>query len=97
MEWVDQIYQDVAQPNQVGSREEPHLPQASGHLILMLKTRSVDVRRDPADVAASARNELNGTLTWWKSGGLNPTTRTMLRSSASAGDNIYQMRGEPSV
>ena len=59
MEWVDLIYQDVAQPNQVEIAEKNLIfLKPGGHLILMLKTRSVDVRRDPADVAAGARSEL---------------------------------------
>jgi fibrillarin-like pre-rRNA processing protein len=56
MEAVDLIYQDVAQPDQVGIAER-NLPflKPGGWLILMLKTRSVDVRRDPEDVLEEAR------------------------------------------
>ncbi|MFA7073508.1 MAG: fibrillarin-like rRNA/tRNA 2'-O-methyltransferase, partial [Methanoculleus sp.] len=56
MEAVDLVYQDVAQPNQVEIAEKNLVfLKPGGHLVLMLKTRSVDVRRDPADVVAEAR------------------------------------------
>ena len=56
MEEVDLVYQDVAQPNQVEIAEKNLVfLKPGGHLVLMLKTRSVDVRRDPADVVAEAR------------------------------------------
>ncbi|MDN7026176.1 fibrillarin-like rRNA/tRNA 2'-O-methyltransferase [Methanoculleus sp. FWC-SCC1] len=59
MEPVDLVYQDVAQPDQV-SIAERNLPflLPGGWLVLMLKTRSVDVRRDPEDVLAEARDAL---------------------------------------
>jgi fibrillarin-like pre-rRNA processing protein len=48
VEMVDLIYQDVAQPDQatIAIRNSVFL-RAGGHLILMLKTRSVDVRKEP--------------------------------------------------
>jgi len=56
METVDLLYQDVAQPNQVEIAERNLIfLKQGGHLVLMLKTRSVDVRRDPAEVLAEAR------------------------------------------
>ena len=56
MEAVDLLYQDVAQPDQVGIAERNLIfLKPGGCLILMLKTRSVDVRRDPADVLDEAR------------------------------------------
>jgi fibrillarin-like pre-rRNA processing protein len=63
METVDLIYQDVAQPNQVeiAVRNLVFL-KPGGHLILMLKTRSVDVRRDPAEVLSEARAGLERRL-----------------------------------
>ena len=56
MEGVDLVYQDVAQPNQVEiALKNIVFLKPVGHLILMLKTRSVDVRQDPAEVLAGAR------------------------------------------
>ncbi len=51
VESVDLIYQDVAQPDQAAIllRNSVFL-KPGGSLILMLKTRSVDVRKDPMDV-----------------------------------------------
>jgi len=51
VEQVDLLYQDVAQPDQaaIAIRNCPFL-RSGGHLILMLKTRSVDVRKPPAEV-----------------------------------------------
>jgi fibrillarin-like pre-rRNA processing protein len=51
VEAVDLVYQDVAQPDQaaIAIRNCVFL-KPGGHLILMLKTRSVDVRKDPATV-----------------------------------------------
>ena len=51
VEAVDILYQDVAQPNQaeIAIRNCVFL-KPGGHLILMLKTRSVDVRKEPAEV-----------------------------------------------
>jgi fibrillarin-like pre-rRNA processing protein len=49
VEAVDFLYQDVAQPDQaaIAIRNSIYLKKG-GHLILMLKTRSVDVRKEPA-------------------------------------------------
>jgi len=59
MEGVDLVYQDVAQPNQVEiALKNIVFLKPGGHLVLMLKTRSVDVRQDPAEVLAGARAEL---------------------------------------
>jgi len=51
VEAVDLLYQDVAQPDQaaIAIRNSVFLKKG-GHLILMLKTRSVDVRKEPAEV-----------------------------------------------
>ncbi len=51
VEAVDLVYQDVAQPDQasIAIRNGVFL-KPGGDLILMLKTRSVDVRKDPAIV-----------------------------------------------
>jgi fibrillarin-like pre-rRNA processing protein len=51
VEAVDLVYQDVAQPNQaaIAIRNCVFL-KPGGCLILMLKTRSVDVRKDPREV-----------------------------------------------
>lgn len=51
MESVDLVYQDVAQPDQVEiAKRNLVFLKPGGWFILMLKTRSVDVRRDPAGV-----------------------------------------------
>jgi fibrillarin-like pre-rRNA processing protein len=49
VEAVDLLYQDVAQPDQaaIAIRNSVFLKRG-GHLILMLKTRSVDIRKEPA-------------------------------------------------
>ncbi len=51
VEQVDLVYQDVAQPEQaaIAIRNCAFL-RPSGHLILMLKTRSVTVTREPGEV-----------------------------------------------
>jgi fibrillarin-like pre-rRNA processing protein len=51
VEAADLIYQDVAQPDQamIAIRNSAYLKRG-GHLILMLKTRSVDIRKEPAVV-----------------------------------------------
>jgi fibrillarin-like pre-rRNA processing protein len=48
VETVDLVYQDVAQPDQarIAIRNSAFL-RAGGQIILMLKTRSVDVRKEP--------------------------------------------------
>ncbi len=51
VEPVDLVYQDVAQPDQAAiARRNSIFLKPGGNLILMLKTRSVDVRKDPAIV-----------------------------------------------
>ncbi len=51
VEAVDLVYQDVAQPDQAGiAIRNGIFLKPGGHLILMLKTRSVDVRKNPVDV-----------------------------------------------
>lgn len=51
VESVDLVYQDVAQPDQAGiAIRNGVFLKPGGHLILMLKTRSVDVRKNPGDV-----------------------------------------------
>jgi len=62
MEEVDLVYQDVAQPNQVEIAEKNLVFLKPGYFVLMLKMRSVDVRRDPADVVAEARAGLERSL-----------------------------------
>ncbi len=59
LEPADLVYQDVAQPNQA-SIAIRHLPflKRGGRLILMLKTRSVDIRRSPEEVFSAACAEL---------------------------------------
>jgi len=51
VETVDLLYQDVAQPDQAAIvlRNCPFL-KTGGHLILMLKTRSVDIRKKPEQI-----------------------------------------------
>ena len=60
LEMVDLVYQDVAQAAQAGIAVK-HLPflRSGGRLILMLKTRSVDIRRSPEEVFADACLELS--------------------------------------
>jgi len=61
IELVDLVYQDVAQPDQVAiALRNCIFLKTGGTLILMLKTRSVDVRRDPADVLSEAAAGLTG-------------------------------------
>jgi fibrillarin-like pre-rRNA processing protein len=51
MESVDLLYQDVAQPDQVGIlMKNAVFLKEGGTAVLMLKARSVDVRRDPAEI-----------------------------------------------
>lgn len=61
VEAVDLVYQDVAQPNQAGIAIK-HLPflKSGGRVILMLKTRSVDIRKSPEGVFADTCRELEG-------------------------------------
>jgi len=51
VETVDLLYQDVAQPNQAAiALANCVFLKPGGHLILMLKTRSVDIRKEPSEV-----------------------------------------------
>ena len=59
LEAVDLVYQDVAQPDQVAiTLRNCIFLKPGGTLILMLKTRSVDVRRDPGDILSEAESQL---------------------------------------
>jgi len=74
LEPADLLYQDVAQPNQAGIAVK-HLPflKSGGRLILMLKTRSVDIRKSPDEVFADTCAELTkGGYIVEKSTWLNP-------------------------
>jgi len=74
LEPADLLYQDVAQPKQAGIAVK-HLPflKSGGHLILMLKTRSVDIRKSPDEVFADTCAELTaGGYVVEKSTWLNP-------------------------
>jgi fibrillarin-like pre-rRNA processing protein len=59
LEEVDLLYQDVAQPDQAGILLK-HLRflTTGGQVILMLKTRSVDIRRTPEEVFAETIERL---------------------------------------
>jgi fibrillarin-like pre-rRNA processing protein len=59
VETVDLVYQDVAQPDQamIAIRNSAFL-KPDGKMILMLKTRSVDVRKEPALVFEETVNAL---------------------------------------
>jgi len=59
LEPVDLLYIDVADPDQVGIawRNSIFLKE-SGSILLMLKTRSIDVRKDPEDVMEQASRQL---------------------------------------
>ncbi|HJJ36221.1 MAG TPA: fibrillarin-like rRNA/tRNA 2'-O-methyltransferase [Methanocorpusculum sp.] len=61
LEPVDLLYQDVAQPNQAAIVIR-HLPflKTGGRCILMLKTRSVDIRKSPESVFEDTCAELKG-------------------------------------
>jgi len=60
VEKVDIIYQDVAQPDQVKILFDNTLFLApDGVMVFMLKPRSIDVTRSPADVAATVKDALN--------------------------------------
>jgi fibrillarin-like pre-rRNA processing protein len=59
MESVDLVYQDVAQPEQVSiALKNSIFLKPGGKLVLMLKTRSIDVSRSPPDVLAEAKEGL---------------------------------------
>ena len=59
VEMVDLVYQDVAQPDQamIAIRNSAFL-KPDGKMILMLKTRSVDVRKEPGVVFEETVNAL---------------------------------------
>ena len=51
VETVDLLYQDVAQPDQAAiALKNCVFLKKGGYLVLMLKTRSVDIRKEPAEV-----------------------------------------------
>ena len=59
VEAVDLLYQDVAQPEQATiALRNCALVKSGGFLILMLKTRSVDVRKEPVEVFHDTMNAL---------------------------------------
>ncbi|MDD1696499.1 MAG: fibrillarin-like rRNA/tRNA 2'-O-methyltransferase [Methanoregula sp.] len=59
VEAVDLLYQDVAQPEQAAiSLRNLAFVKAGGFLILMLKTRSVDVRKEPVEIFSDTIDEL---------------------------------------
>ncbi|HJJ33888.1 MAG TPA: fibrillarin-like rRNA/tRNA 2'-O-methyltransferase [Methanocorpusculum sp.] len=60
LEPSDLLYMDVAQPNQAAIAIK-HLPflKKGGRLILMLKTRSVDIRKSPEEVFNESCAELS--------------------------------------
>lgn len=77
VEAVDMIYQDVAQPNQADILRK-NLPflKDGGTAVLMLKARSVDVRKKTEEVAEETRTalrEMGLTIVW--TGALNPYHR----------------------
>ena len=71
LEEVDLVYQDVASPEQaqIALRNSIFLKK-TGTLIVVLKTRSIDVTRQPEDVLADVRQEFGDaglfvdTMTW---------------------------------
>lgn len=62
MEPVDMIYQDVAQRNQaeIAARNARRYLKPGGTLVLMMKTRSIDVTASPKDVYATEIEGLKG-------------------------------------
>lgn len=59
VEEVDLVYQDVAQPDQdIIAYRNSFFLKKGGILILMLKTRSVDVRKEPSVVLAETETSL---------------------------------------
>lgn len=62
VEPVDMIYQDVAQRNQaeIAARNATRYLKPGGTLILMMKTRSIDVTASPRDVYAKEIEGLKG-------------------------------------
>ncbi|HJJ47965.1 MAG TPA: fibrillarin-like rRNA/tRNA 2'-O-methyltransferase [Methanocorpusculum sp.] len=74
LEECDLLYQDVAQPAQakIACKHLPFLKKG-GRLLLMLKTRSVDIRKSPEEVFADSCAELEADgFTVEKSVWLNP-------------------------
>jgi fibrillarin-like pre-rRNA processing protein len=58
IEPVDLIVQDVAQPNQVEiAVQNCRFLLSGGQFILMLKTRSIDIRKEPSDLSDTAVQE----------------------------------------
>ena len=60
IEAAEFVYQDVAQRNQVEIFVRNMASFEAGHGILMLKSRSIDVNRNPRDVFAGVKRELAG-------------------------------------
>jgi fibrillarin-like pre-rRNA processing protein len=62
VEPVDMIYQDVAQRNQaeIAARNALMYLKPGGTLVLMMKTRSIDVTASPKDVCAKEQEGLRG-------------------------------------
>jgi fibrillarin-like pre-rRNA processing protein len=59
VEKVDIIYQDVAQPDQVKIlRDNTRFLTPDGVMVFMLKPRSIDVTKSPADVAITVNDAL---------------------------------------
>jgi len=59
VEAVDLLYQDVAQPEQAAiALRNCAFVKSGGFVILMLKTRSVDVRKEPAEVFSETLDAL---------------------------------------
>ena len=72
VEDVDLVYQDVAQPSQAAIAQKNCIfLRKGGSLVLMLKTRSVDVRQEPSAVLAATEAAL-------EDGGLEVTARMWL-------------------
>jgi len=74
LEPVNLLYQDVAQPNQAAIviKNLPFL-KTGGRVILMLKTRSVDIRKSPEEVFKESCTELEAAnLKIEKTAWLNP-------------------------
>jgi fibrillarin-like pre-rRNA processing protein len=59
VEYADLVYQDVAQPGQVAiALDNSIFLKPGGTLVLVLKTRSIDVSKSPQDVLAGAKEAL---------------------------------------
>jgi fibrillarin-like pre-rRNA processing protein len=61
---VDLVFQDIAQPNQVGIfiRNIKTFLKKGGYAMLAIKSRSIDIARKPRDVFNQARAELEKSL-----------------------------------